>query len=63
MLARLCAFVDIEASEEYLEACASIVFRSPHQSRKDIVWPEDLVGRIAEAMTQFAFLDGYSFGS
>ena len=63
MLARLCAFVDIDASEEYLDACSSIVFRSPHQSRKDIAWPDDLLGAIAEDMKQFDFLDGYSFDS
>ena len=57
----LCAFVGLTGEDEYYDACASIVFRSAHQSRHEIVWPPDLISSIAGKMKRFNFLDGYSF--
>ncbi len=57
----LCAFLGLDGTEEYYDACASIVYRSPHESRYDIVWPSDLLTRIATRMKDFDFLEGYSF--
>ena len=63
VLSELCAFFRLATTEEYLDACASIVFRSPHQSRRDIVWPDGLIEAIAQRMAGFEFLAGYSFDS
>jgi hypothetical protein len=39
-LRRVCAFLDLPASEEYLERCARIVYAKPHASRHAASWPE-----------------------
>jgi sulfotransferase family protein len=60
-LRNLCAFVGLSGADEYYEACASIVFRSPHESRHEIAWPPDLMESIASKSRSFNFLDGYSY--
>ena len=57
----LCAFLGLSSNDAYYDACASIVFRSPHQSRHEIVWPDDLIVAIARKINDFNFLDGYSY--
>jgi len=60
-LKNLCTFLGLSGADEYYSACASIVYRSPHESRRDIVWPDDLLAAVAARMKQFDFLEGYSF--
>jgi hypothetical protein len=60
-LSRLCHFLGAEISEDYLEACAGIVNKSPHQSRHEIAWNHDLVDLVKKKMAQFSFLEGYSY--
>ena len=61
LLRELCAFLGLSATDEYLDACAAIVYRSPHKSRHDVVWPENVVEQIARNMENFEFLEGYSY--
>lgn len=60
VLRDLCRFLGVEASNEYLSACVSIVRATPHRSRHDVVWPEGLVASVTERMADFDFLEGYS---
>lgn len=60
-LSRLCGFLGQPAPADYLDACAGIVFASPHQSRREAQWPEGLREDIQAAMRQFPFLAGYSY--
>ena len=60
-LKNVCTFLGLTGTDEYYNACASIVYRSPHESRRDIVWPNDLLVTAAARIKQFDFLDGYSF--
>lgn len=63
MLRGLCGFLGLAATDDYLDACAAIVHRSPHKSRHDVAWPGELLEEIAGRMEQFEFLKGYSFES
>jgi sulfotransferase family protein len=61
VLRNLCSFIGLSGEDGYYDACASIVFRSPHQSRREIDWPPGLIETIARKSSLFHFLDGYSY--
>jgi hypothetical protein len=61
ILRDLCAFLGLSADAQYCQACASIVFRSPHASRHEITWPDGLRATIARKIESYSFLNGYSF--
>jgi hypothetical protein len=60
-LKELCRFLNLEEDESYLEACASIVYKSPHQSRLKTPWTPDLINDLKQKMNRFPFLKDYSF--
>jgi Sulfotransferase family len=62
-LADACRFVGIDASPEYLDACAGILFSNPSRTRESVDWPPELVDRVARDIERFDFLAGYSFES
>jgi len=62
-LRRLAAWLGLEAPDDWVEACASIVFDAPHRTREDAPWTPALVERVSEAMARHAFLAGYRFDS
>jgi len=60
-LAELCRFVGLEPADDYLAACDAIVYETPHRSRKDASWTDELVEDIGRQAAGFDFLAGYSF--
>jgi hypothetical protein len=60
-LTRLCAFLGLEPTEDWLAACAAIVFEKPRRSRDSIEWTADQIASVAERMKDHPFLAGYSF--
>ena len=60
-LARLCAFLDVDAPADYLDDCASILFDAPHRSRDDEAWSGSQRSRLDAAIERFPFLHGYAF--
>lgn len=62
-LARLCAFLDLDASQEYLDDCAGILFKEPSRSRLKIEWTPELICSVETRIAEFPFLHGYSFES
>ncbi|MGQ0745109.1 MAG: sulfotransferase [Acidimicrobiales bacterium] len=60
-LGALTGFLGLDPSEEYLAACAGILFESPNQTRHRIEWPADLSARVEDLTGRFAFLGGYGF--
>lgn len=62
-LAALCSGLDLEATTEYLEACAEIVFAKPKKSREGATWPEGLKAEIQEKINGYDFLKSYTFDS
>jgi hypothetical protein len=60
-LARVCRFLGLEPSEEYLRACARIVFASPRQTRHEARWDARTLDAVARAREKYSFLAGYSF--
>lgn len=62
-LRNLCLWLGVEPSSSYLDACASIVFESPHKSRHKLEWNVALKQEIESKMHLFPFLEGYTFES
>lgn len=60
-LTELCRFLGLEAPDDYLEACASIVWKSSRRTRDDAGWSPELSESVADRMKRYPFLDGYSF--
>ena len=62
-LTKLCLWLGVEPSSNYLDDCATIVFESPHKKRHKIQWNESLKQQIEHKMDSFPFFAGYSFDS
>lgn len=61
VLARICRFVDVGCTDDYLGACASIVFDKPNVTRGKVEWSDTALARVNDAIDRIAFLDGYAF--
>lgn len=60
-LNRICDFLGLQAREDYLKDCASIVFKKPHLTRFEIDFPDDLIQLVNSQIKNYDFLSGYSF--
>jgi sulfotransferase family protein len=60
-LRRLCGFLDLGYTEDYLEDCASIVFGAPRKSRHDVGWSAASLDAVRTGIGRFDFLKGYSY--
>jgi hypothetical protein len=60
-LRRTAAWLGLEAPEDWLRACAGVVFGSPHRTRDDASWTPEQVERMAKEIERFPFLAGYRF--
>jgi len=60
-LARLCNFLGEDAPDDYLQACAGIVFDSPRKTRHAAAWTPDLIREVAARMTRYTHLAGYAY--
>lgn len=60
-LQELCHFLDIEATDDYLDACVDILHDSPEQSRSVIDWQAPWIQVVEEAIDRVPFLKGYGY--
>jgi hypothetical protein len=60
-LRRLTAWLGLDAPDDWLEACRSILFEAPHRTRDDADWTPELRERVRERAARHAFLAGYRF--
>ena len=60
-LRELCAFLNMKEDSDYVDACARIVYPSPHKSREKLDWTPSLIESVGERISRFPFLSGYSF--
>jgi hypothetical protein len=62
-LQETCHFLGLTAAQQYLDDCASILFKSPAQSRSKINWTPEMVTQVQQRIDEFDFLSGYTFDS
>lgn len=60
-LETLCRFLNLACEEDYSEACANIVFSSPHKSRHESDWNPEALALVRDLIERYDFLEGYSF--
>jgi hypothetical protein len=60
-LAGACEFLGVEADDDYLDACASIVFESPNRTRSLVEWPPGEIEAVRDVIDRHSFLAGYDF--
>lgn len=59
----ICCFLGVDASADYLKACASILYTSPPRSRHNVPWNNHLIKLVTHNLDEFDFLRGYSYES
>lgn len=60
-LTTLINFLEVEPYEDYIEAAAEKVFKSPSNSRNKIEWPQEMIDQVAERSQKYDFLKDYEF--
>lgn len=60
---RVCDFVEVESSDDYVEAAAGIIWDAPQQTRDKIEWTEGQVERVKRLIDRYDFYHGYSFAN
>ncbi len=58
-LKQLCGFLNVAADDAYLDDCARVVFASPHRTRFDADWSDQLKARVATRARDIPFLADY----
>jgi hypothetical protein len=61
-LTDVCRFLGLDADPGYVDACASIVFGSPHRTRDDAPWTPELLAEVDRRIAQHPFLAAYVDG-
>ena len=62
-LKKLCKFLEVTCTEDYLNDCASIIYKSTSKSRRTIVWSHSHKQKVEEAINDIPFLRRYTFES
>ncbi len=60
-LEKILNFLDLPRSKDYINDCKKIIYTSPHKSRFDIDWPQDLKEKIQSEISSYNFLKRYSY--
>jgi hypothetical protein len=60
-LAEICRFLGVEAGDDYLKACTSILYKAPDQRRHMVNWDAKWIAAVRDKIEQYDFLRGYSF--
>lgn len=60
-LSNLCSRLGVETTSQYLDDCSGIFYSTPHRSRHDVQWSEELIDEVQERMRGIDFLEGYTF--
>ena len=62
-ITKICTFLEIDCSPDYLQACSRKVFKSVSKSRELVVWPQRLQNMMKDLIENYPFFHGYSFTS
>jgi hypothetical protein len=61
LLSQICHFLGATTTDDYLEACAGILYKSPARSRHKVAWTAEWIKGVKERLAEFDFLDGYTY--
>jgi hypothetical protein len=60
-ITRLTGHMGLDATDEYIDACAATLFTSPRRTRENAPWTPELVDQTTERILEHDFLAGYRF--
>ena len=60
-LTKICTFLDVDCSPQYINTCSNKVFKSVSKSRDLVVWPKRLRNEMEHMIDTCPFLHRYSF--
>jgi hypothetical protein len=58
---RIFQFLNMEADDDLLQGCQTMVYKKSHISRHKVKWNTVLLDRIATALAKYPYLSGYNF--
>lgn len=58
-LAEIVEALGLEASDDYLDACAEVMFDEPRATRDEVDWSDDLLDEVRDRLDRTGFLAGY----
>jgi len=61
VLHRLTNFLDLPLNRSYINTCASIVFKTPRQTRWDRPWSQEHIHKVASRASKYSWLANYTF--
>lgn len=61
VLTDLSRFVGLDASADFLDACAAILFTAPNRTRAKAPWTPQLLAEVNDAVHRYDFLRGYGY--
>ena len=63
VLRNLCAFLNLDCSDEYVRACCERIFPYPKKTRYIVVWTRERIRQVNDEIARYPFLQGYTFDS
>ena len=60
-LTKICAFLEVDCPQDYLQTCSAKVFKSVYKSRELVVWTEKLQSMVQKIIETYSFFHRYSF--
>ena len=60
---KLCDYLDIICEEDYIEACAKLLYGEPSITRNHVVWTDEQKRWVQQEIDKYSFLRRYSFES
>jgi hypothetical protein len=60
-LKKMINFLGLDADDSYYNNCAAITYKTPHKSRYEIEWPDELKQKVVDKIRNYDFLKRYSF--
>ena len=60
---KLCQFLEIQCSRDYVNSCASKVFPELSRTRFTVGWPEEMKKMVQERIQKYPFFRQYSYNS
>lgn len=60
-LTEMCQFLGVDAPADYLDDCASIIYKSPSRTRSKLPWSEDLIAYSQTRINSIPYLSRYSY--
>ena len=62
-LTKLCNFLQVPVPSDYLDSCASCVFKEPHRRRFEFDWTIEQKQKVAAMIEKYDFFSGYDWES